>query len=357
MRGPGAASTRRFSAVAASALFAACSLLGGIDDLQSGAASNNADASSDAPAIDGAEDVLIVDVACSGWCTLPNAQASCVDASCAIVSCNGSYEDCDQSAATGCEADTATSASHCGGCNQPCSAPDGTAQCTNGTCVVTCPAGRLNCNNDPADGCEAVPDYDGDNCGGCGTSCGSGEACSGGSCVTSKCSSGQGVLHASPSSDVSTGLWAASPSAPFWSKINDSPTHDATSTYVWDDTEAQPSQAIFGAESLTLPPGLAIHSLALSAWVRLNPSGSQPSEFWLIVRSGTSDDESLTQAITSSSWVQRSHIWTTKPEVFTPWTASDLGDLEIGFAHQKPTTLTNPVEVTMLLLEVCVEPE
>jgi hypothetical protein len=338
-------------------LLPACSLLGSLDDLQSGSVSNDRDAgddaSLDAPTLDAADDVLVVDVDCTGWCTLPNSLAACVDSSCAISTCNPPYQDCDQQGSTGCEANTSSSSSHCGGCNKPCNAPDGTAQCVSGQCVVSCPTGFEDCNGNPNDGCEAVLDHDGNHCGGCGGSCDTGKACLNGSCVVSECDNEHGVLRVRPSSDASTGLWSAVPAAPFYEQIDDSGSNDGAATFVWDDTQTAPSEAIFGATNVDVPAGRKVVSVVLSAWVRLNPTATQPSNFWLIARVDNDEDNAATPQITSTAFVQVSHEWTNKPDAATPWTEADLDAIEIGFAHQKPSSLTNPVEVTKLWLEVC----
>jgi hypothetical protein len=67
---------------------------------------------------------------CGNECNLANAVPVCSAATCKILLCTGDYEDCDDKASNGCEADTQTSNAHCGGCDMPC---DGT--CTNGVCL------------------------------------------------------------------------------------------------------------------------------------------------------------------------------------------------------------------------------
>ena len=51
--------------------------------------------------------------------------------------------------------DTSTSLEHCGECNDPCAGGANTeAVCNGGICEVNCETGFLDCNGDPADGCE-----------------------------------------------------------------------------------------------------------------------------------------------------------------------------------------------------------
>lgn len=69
------------------------------------------------------------------------------------------------------------SMTNCGGCNLSCE-PAG-ERCELGSCA--CLSGRTGC----ADGCRDL-NYDGSNCGSCGSSCGSGERCVAGACVESE---------------------------------------------------------------------------------------------------------------------------------------------------------------------------
>lgn len=75
--------------------------------------------------------------ACGNACSIPNATAACVRSTCGFVSCNPGWGDCDGTLADGCETDFLTSANHCGACGNACTAANGTASCTGGTCGVT----------------------------------------------------------------------------------------------------------------------------------------------------------------------------------------------------------------------------
>ncbi|MEO6712349.1 MAG: protoporphyrinogen oxidase, partial [Mycobacteriales bacterium] len=94
--------------------------------------------------------------ACGVGCTLPAAATtSCTTGTCKVTTCNPGAGNCNGSDADGCETNTTTSLSHCGGCGVPCSAPNGTPSCSGSTCSISsCNAGFGNCNGSVADGCE-----------------------------------------------------------------------------------------------------------------------------------------------------------------------------------------------------------
>lgn len=98
---------------------------------------------------------------------------NCVDSSC-DPKCSSGRGDCDTSRYNGCETNTNTSTSHCGGCGNPCSSANGgTASCSSGQCSVSCGANFKNCNNENTarDGCETDVRNDPRNCGACNTNC------------------------------------------------------------------------------------------------------------------------------------------------------------------------------------------
>ena len=105
-----------------------------------------------------------------GCATRPHASASCQSGQCRLGPCESGWADCDGDARNGCEV-ALDGLDDCGACNKPCSVAHGEARCAAGTCqVARCEAGREDCNDDVADGCEvdlSLPD----NCGSCGTSC------------------------------------------------------------------------------------------------------------------------------------------------------------------------------------------
>jgi hypothetical protein len=90
--------------------------------------------------------------------------------SCAVASCNGTFQDCNTLPGDGCESDTTTDANNCGACGTVCPAlPNATPGCALSSCGIgSCVTGFNDCTASP--GCEtainAIP-----NCGGCGLDC------------------------------------------------------------------------------------------------------------------------------------------------------------------------------------------
>jgi hypothetical protein len=131
---------------------------------------------------------------CTNACAPPaNATATCDGGSCGFA-CTTPFADCDQSAANGCEVNTGTDVAHCGGCATACSAANGTAACDGGACVVAaCAAGFGDCDNNPANGCETNTNTDRTHCGGCATSCTANNVngdCVAGVCMSTGCATG-----------------------------------------------------------------------------------------------------------------------------------------------------------------------
>jgi alpha-tubulin suppressor-like RCC1 family protein len=123
--------------------------------------------------------------ACGTACaSLANATVACMSGRCAVGTCAAGFADCDRLAANGCEVDTRTSPSHCGGCGMQC--PVGQV-CTAGTCTIPCPPGQARCGATCTN-----TDNDPTNCGRCGNACATGSFCGGGMCVGT-CSAGQVV--------------------------------------------------------------------------------------------------------------------------------------------------------------------
>ena len=142
---------------------------------------------------DGCETNVLADIKNCGACGMPcavkpNAQVSCINATCQLTSCVQGFLDCDGSPANGCEINIGTDAANCGGCKRPCgqglvckgqqctcpmcNIPNASALCVNNQCVFDkCNPGYTDCNNNQQDGCEVVTDSDAKNCGGCGAVC------------------------------------------------------------------------------------------------------------------------------------------------------------------------------------------
>lgn len=169
---------------------------------------------------------------CNSPCSSANGRASCVESECQIE-CDPGFADCNGRVDDGCEVDLRADAQNCGDCSNTCAAggscvnsecrcgsgelacddqctdvlanplncgacgnscsgPHSTQVCTSGSCAVTCTDGFLNCDGKPDTGCEANPNSDPLNCGGCGRPCpsaGGTASCSAGQCSLT-CSSG-----------------------------------------------------------------------------------------------------------------------------------------------------------------------
>jgi hypothetical protein len=139
-------------------------------------------------------------------CDTPNATAGCTGAACVILECNGNFENCDGSAANGCEADTTSNPSHCGACGNGCITPHAEAACDQGDCVIgVCAAGFEDCDGMVATGCEADLQNDPLNCGSCAFACPQPLSCQAGQCVL-ECPDGMGDCDMDPSNGCETPL-------------------------------------------------------------------------------------------------------------------------------------------------------
>jgi hypothetical protein len=139
---------------------------------------------------------------CNQACDLANAAESCVGGTCTLGSCNAGFANCDGNPNNGCEANTDSSLSHCGGCNQSCNLANGSESCVSGTCTLNgCDPGFANCDSNPANGCEINTNTNLSHCGACGALCALPNAltsCSGGSCLLTGCGPGFGNCDGNP---------------------------------------------------------------------------------------------------------------------------------------------------------------
>jgi hypothetical protein len=122
--------------------------------------------------------------------TAPNASPACAAGRCGLA-CDTGFADCDGMAANGCEVDTRASSAHCGACGMACAAaPNSAPSCVSGACRLACLAGFADCNGVATDGCEASLSGTA-NCGMCGNACsGATPLCVGGDRGAFACSSG-----------------------------------------------------------------------------------------------------------------------------------------------------------------------
>jgi hypothetical protein len=133
--------------------------------------------------------------ACGHDCDLPHAVAACGGGACKIDSCVEPWDRCNTNDADGCETNLGSDPMNCGACGMECPGVNGTPTCTDGTCRIKCDPGFGDCDEVPANGCEAsVKDVE--NCGGCKTRCPEEEGytanCVDGECGQTKCDAGLG---------------------------------------------------------------------------------------------------------------------------------------------------------------------
>jgi hypothetical protein len=132
--------------------------------------------------------------------------------------CDGQHADCDGDPTNGCETDLTTDAHHCGACAMDCDAtvqhvPAGATTCNAGQCDYSgaCASPFGDCDGDRTNGCETSVDTN-SHCGACTTACSGAQVClqngcngasavfgcqtpaSGGSCVVSGDTDGDGLL-------------------------------------------------------------------------------------------------------------------------------------------------------------------
>jgi hypothetical protein len=109
---------------------------------------------------------------CGHACSANNATPACNAGTCAIAACNAGFDNCNADATDGCETNIATDPSNCGTCGLACSTNHAKPTCKAGTCLIAaCAPGFADCNGSASDGCETNTASDPSNCGGCGVAC------------------------------------------------------------------------------------------------------------------------------------------------------------------------------------------
>ncbi|WP_438033512.1 hypothetical protein [Sorangium sp. So ce204] len=149
---------------------------------------------------------------CGQKCALPHATAECQGGACKVKACEAPYADCDGDPENGCEVNTATDSSHCGGCEELCPAVNGDAYCEASECKVECDTGFTDCNGQVDDGCERATTRDVLHCGGCGIACvpeaGGRPWCRDGVCGETICPAGRGDCNGDPEDSCEVNLAA-----------------------------------------------------------------------------------------------------------------------------------------------------
>jgi hypothetical protein len=115
---------------------------------------------------------------------------TCAASACS-PSCVAPWDTCDTNKFNGCETDTSSSRTNCGGCGKVCDttppAHVTTNDCMGGQCDPKCSGLWANCDGNKQNGCEKPVDGDGSNCGGCGVICATAHAVGGTSCGAGAC--------------------------------------------------------------------------------------------------------------------------------------------------------------------------
>jgi len=121
---------------------------------------------------------------CGTSCVLPNAVGACVAGVCTLTTCAPGFGDCNATVGDGCEVNLASTLAHCGACRRACAGSNATMACIEGTCrVAACTANYGDCDGDAATGCEVLLTTNVAHCGMCRRACASGQTCSSNNCA------------------------------------------------------------------------------------------------------------------------------------------------------------------------------
>ena len=111
--------------------------------------------------------------ACGAFCSTSHVVRACSGGSCESGACDSGFMDCNANKRVdGCEVNISTT-SNCGGCGVACSTNNvPSPNCVAGVCGGPCASGYTDCNNNrQTDGCETDTASSTSNCGGCGIVC------------------------------------------------------------------------------------------------------------------------------------------------------------------------------------------
>lgn len=182
-------------------------------------AAQGGDAGEDARTVDASPDAAadvsdVPDAARCGLCAVrPNAIAGCATGACTYT-CEAGFADCDGILANGCEVNTGSSATNCGGCGVSCARPNATGTCAAGRCAITCARGFADCDRTPENGCEVnIASSATAHCGACGRECpvadNASPTCMAGTCGIG-CNAGFGNCDGNAANGCETNLRTAS---------------------------------------------------------------------------------------------------------------------------------------------------
>ncbi len=145
---------------------------------------------------------------CAAVCAPAHAEGMCQGGNCLIdreapdttSGCVGNWRDCNNMDEDGCESNINTNVNHCGMCDEACSATNGTPSCSAGQCSIACENGYSDCDADArSNGCEINTNTNSTYCGGCDEEdeCDGGTPtqsayCSAGMCGYTDCTAGLG---------------------------------------------------------------------------------------------------------------------------------------------------------------------
>ncbi|MBW2703525.1 MAG: choice-of-anchor D domain-containing protein [Deltaproteobacteria bacterium] len=92
---------------------------------------------------------------CDQACDLDHASEICDEGNCLIVTCEGTWDDCDNTDSTGCEIDINTNTDHCQACHNDCAYEHANPTCTATGCAMsTCETDYWDLDGNDWNGCE-----------------------------------------------------------------------------------------------------------------------------------------------------------------------------------------------------------